>query len=173
MTVYKLNPVRWDLAGTRFTRHYNKGQMFCNTGTYDFLSARKTGTFVGHLIVGKNWSLEAEPIIITFMTQEMKLLECAISAVGERLSYNAYMVADEFDLPDENELCISKHFANGIDVNVSGSLFEFTITVSYPNNQNRITCRDFHTVIVKTNNPKLVYPVIEYLTTAEGIGPQL
>lgn len=175
---YKLEPMEWDLSGTRFSRHFTKGNLICNVGIYDFIVAMPERKFVGNLIIGTNWNPHDEPIIAIFMTEEMMLLERCISAVGERLSYSAYMIADEFVISDENELCNYKKFENGIVVNVTGDLFQFVITVLFPyniyaNNANwkHASCHNDHEVVVKVNDPKLVYPVIEYLTTTEGVGP--
>lgn len=85
------------------------------------------------------------------------------------------MIADEFVISDENELCNYKKLENGIVVNVTGDLFQFVITVLFPYNiyvnRKRVSGHNEHEVVVKVNDPKLVYPVIEYLTTTEGVGP--
>lgn len=172
---YKLEPVEWDLSGTRFSRHFAKGDLICNVGVYDFMVAMPERKFVGNLIIGTNWNPHDEPIIAIFMSEEMMLLERSMNAVGERLSYSAYMIADEFVVSDENELCNYKKFDNGIVVNVTGDLFQFVITVLFPYNvyerRKRLSIYNDHEVVVKVQDPKLVYPVIEYLTTTEGVGP--
>lgn len=172
---HKLDPVPWELTGTWLFRHFNKGRLICNEGVYDFISAMKEGKFIGNLFVGTNWNPNKEPIIVIFMAQEMRFLERCISAVGEQLSYSAYMIADEFEISGENELCNNKKYENGVEVNVTGDLFQFVITVSFPHNLDRQIPfgRNDHEVIVKVQDSKLVYPVIEYLTTTEGVGPEL
>ncbi|MBQ8920242.1 MAG: hypothetical protein IJ056_09090 [Acidaminococcaceae bacterium] len=172
---YKLEPVKWDLSGTRFSRLFNKGDLICNMGIHDLMIAMPERKFVGNLIIGRYWNPYDEPIIAIFMTEEMMLLERCMSAVGERLSYSAYMVADAFVISDENEFCNYKKFDNGIEVIVTGDLYQFIITVSFPYNiyVNRKHASGYndHEVVVIVKDPKLVYPVIEYLTTTEGVGP--
>ena len=86
-------------------------------------------------------------------------------------------IIDSF-ISDENELCNYKKFENGIVVNVTGDLFQFVITVLFPYNiyakhANRkyVSGHNDHEVEVIVKDPKLVNPVIEYLTTTEGVGP--
>ena len=174
-TTYKLNPIPWELSGERFFRHFNKGGLICNVGVYDLFTGLDEGKFVGNLFIGTNWNPYKEPIIAIFMAEEMKLLERCISAVGERFSYSAYMIADEFTISDDNELCNNKEYENGIEVNVESDLFQFVITVSFPHNPDRKIPfdRNDHEVTVKVKDAKLVYPIIQYLTTTEGVGPEL
>ena len=172
-TTYKLNPVPWKLSGDRITRHFNNGDLICNVGVYDLFTGMDEGKFVGNLFIGTNWNPYKEAIIAIFMAEEMKFLERCISAVGERFSYSAYMIADEFTISVDNELCNNKKFENGIEVNVTGGLFQFVITVSFPHNPDRKLAfnRNEHEVVVKVKDAKLVYPIIHYLTTTEGVGP--
>ena len=174
-TTYKLNPTPWELSGGRFTRHFNKGDLICNVGVYDLFTGMDEGKFVGNLLIGTNWNPDIEPIVVIFMAEEMKFLERCISAVGERFSYSAYMIADEFVVSDDNELCNNKIFENGIAVNIAGDLFQFVITVSFPHHTDRKLPfgRNNHEVMIKVKDAKLVYPIIQYLTTTEGVGPEL
>ena len=172
---YKLEPVEWDLSGTRCSRHFDKGNLICNVGVYDFMVAMPERKFVGNLFIGTRWNPKQEPIIAIFMSEEMMLLGRCMSAVGERLSYSAYIIADEFVISDENELCNYKKFDNGIEVLVTGDLYQFVISVLFPYNiyvsRKRVSRHNDHEVRVIVKDPKLVYPVIEYLTTTEGVGP--
>ena len=174
-TNHKLDPVPWELSGERFTRNFNNGYLISNVGVYDLFTAMGEGKFVGNLFIGTNWNSDKESIIAIFMADEMKFLERCISAVGERLSYSAYMIAEEFAISNDNELCNNKKFENGIEVNVAGDLFQFIITVSFPYNPDRKRSfgRNDHEVIVKVQDSRLVYPIIQYLTTTEGVGPEL
>ena len=175
---YKLAPVEWDFSDGLLTRNFNKGDLICNAGVCYFYSAVKEGKFIGNLFIGTHWNPGKEPIVAIFMAEELMLLERCMSAVGERLSYSAYMIADEFVISDENELCNYKKFENGIVVNVTGDLFQFVITVLFPYNiyakhANRkyVSGHNDHEVEVIVKDPKLVNLVIEYLTTTEGVGP--
>ena len=60
-------------------------------------------------------------------------------------------------------------------MNVASDLFRFIITVSFPHNPDRKRPfgRNDHEVIVKVQDSRLVYPIIQYLTTTEGVGPEL
>lgn len=68
-----------------------------------------------------------------------------------------------------------KKMRNRIEVNVTGDLFQFVITVLLPyniyENKKRLLIYNDNEVVIIVKDPKLVYPVIEYLSMTEDVGP--